>query len=151
MNCSLLGELVGVYSCSFLCNRWPRMSFPPLLLGALIEVIGIGVLTWAMNQGHSPTIFGMMALTGVGTGLRFMSAPLHGIGFFKEARAAVIAVIAVSVPLGGTIGLTVMSSVFNNAAGGDILKTIDFEALRKMPPEQTLSQVNIIKVCTTGY
>jgi hypothetical protein len=42
------------------------------MLGSIIEAVGIGVLTWAIWADHLPAIFGMMALAGAGTGLRFM-------------------------------------------------------------------------------
>jgi hypothetical protein len=59
----------------------------------------------------------MMALVGVGMGLRFMAAPLHGIGIFRNSRAALIGLMAVAIPFGGTIGLTIMSTTFNNVSG----------------------------------
>lgn len=61
----------------------------------------------------------MMTLVGGGIVLRSMAAPLHGIGLFKHLRASVIALLAVAVPFGGTIGLTIMSAVFNNISGLD--------------------------------
>ncbi|KAL6358430.1 hypothetical protein LRP88_08615 [Fusarium phalaenopsidis] len=110
---------VGVYICSFMCNRWPRMTFPCVFLGTLVEAIGIGLLGWAIWAEKLSTIFGMMALVGCGSGMRFMASPLHGIGLFKNLRASVIGLMAVAVPFGGTIGLTIMSTVFNNTSGID--------------------------------
>lgn len=100
------------------------MTFPAVFLGTLIETIGIGLLGWAIYADRIATIYGMMALVGCGTGLRFMAAPLHGIGLFKQLRASVIAILAVAVPFGGTIGLTIMAAVFNNMSGLDT--NIDF-------------------------
>lgn len=116
----------------FMCNRWPRMTFPPLFLGSTIETVGVGVLAWALYTEQTATIFGMMALVGCGMGLRFMVAPLHGIGIFKSHRASVIGLMAVAVPFGGTIGLTIMSTVFNNASGLDT-KHSDFSTLQDQP------------------
>ncbi|KAL2675062.1 hypothetical protein Neosp_011242 [[Neocosmospora] mangrovei] len=110
---------VGVYICSFMCNRWPRMTFPCVFLGTLVEAIGVGLLGWAIWAEKLGTIFGMMALVGCGSGMRFMASPLHGIGLFKNLRASVIGLMAVAVPFGGTIGLTIMSTVFNNTSGID--------------------------------
>ena len=56
----------------FMCNIYPRKTFVPILLGSVIEAIGIGVIAWALYSEHTPTIYGMMALTGAGTGLRMM-------------------------------------------------------------------------------
>ena len=108
------------------------MTFPPLFLGTLIEMVGVGVLAWALYMERTATVFGMMALVGCGMGLRFMVAPLHGIGIFKAHRAAVTGLMAVAVPFGGTIGLTVMSTVFNNTSGLDS-KHSDFSRLGELP------------------
>ncbi|KAJ3471201.1 hypothetical protein MRS44_001300 [Fusarium solani] len=110
---------VGVYICSYMCNRWPRMTFPCVFLGTLVEAIGIGLLGWAIWADKLSTIFGMMALVGCGSGMRFMASPLHGIGLFRNLRASVIGLMSVAVPFGGTIGLTIMSTVFNNTSGID--------------------------------
>lgn len=95
------------------------MTFPCVFLGTLVEAIGIGLLGWAIWAEKLGTIFGMMALVGCGSGMRFMASPLHGIGLFKNLRASVIGLMAVAVPFGGTIGLTIMSTVFNNTSGID--------------------------------
>ena len=89
------------------------------------------MVAYAMYTESSPTIFGMMALVGMGTGLRFMSAPLHGIGIFRKDRAAVIGLLSLAFPLGGTIGLTIMSTVFNNTSNFD--SSGDFSAIRDLP------------------
>ncbi|KAG5756845.1 hypothetical protein H9Q70_000599 [Fusarium xylarioides] len=60
-----------------------------------------------------------MAFVGCGSGMRFMASPLHGIGLFRHLRASVIGLLAVAIPFGGTIGLTIMSTVFNNTSGLD--------------------------------
>ncbi|KAK3946123.1 major facilitator superfamily domain-containing protein [Diplogelasinospora grovesii] len=125
---------VGVYSSMFMCNVYPRKTFVPILLGSVIEAAGVGVLAWALWGEHTPTIFGMMALTGVGTGLRFMPAPLHAIGFFSENTASVLAFMAVALPLGGTLALTVMATVFNNTSGiGASSPLRDFTVISNLP------------------
>ncbi|KAK3186099.1 hypothetical protein K4F52_005089 [Lecanicillium sp. MT-2017a] len=101
-------------------------------LQLLFFVPGIGAiatLSWALYRGHSPTIFGIMAMAGAGMGLKFMVSPLHGIGLFREHRASVIALLGISMPFGGTIGLTIMSAVFNNTSGL-LVKEFDFSKLR---------------------
>lgn len=65
-------SVVGVYASAFMCNGWPRKTFPPIFLGSILEMLGIGLLAWALWTEHNPTVYGMMALTGVGTGLRIM-------------------------------------------------------------------------------
>lgn len=100
-----------------MCNRWPRMTFPSVFLGTLTESVGLGVLAWAIWADRLSVIYGMMALVGCGSGMRFMASPLHGIGLFRHLRASVIGLMAVAIPFGGTVGLTIMSAVFNNTSG----------------------------------
>jgi hypothetical protein len=111
--------IAGVYVCSFMCNKWPRMTFPCIFLGTLTEAVGLGVLAWAIYANRLSVTYGMMALVGCGSGMRFMASPLHGIGLFRHLRASVIGLMAVAIPFGGTIGLTIMSTVFNNTSGLD--------------------------------
>ncbi|KAI1471391.1 MFS general substrate transporter [Daldinia caldariorum] len=126
---------VGVYLSTFFCNIWPRQTFPPLFLGSLVEAIGVGMLAWALYFEHTPTIYGMMALTGVGTGLRFMPCSLHAIGFFPNHVATVISVMSVATTFGGTLALTIMSAVFNNTSGisKDSPLQSNYDALHKLP------------------
>ncbi|KAK7415824.1 hypothetical protein QQX98_005606 [Neonectria punicea] len=130
----LPGLSAGVMICSFMCNKWPRMTFPSIMLGTITEAIGIGLLGWAIYVERLGTIYGMMALVGCGTGLRFMASPLHGIGLFKDLRASVIGLMAVAVPFGGTIGLTIMSTVFNNTSGLDSNES-DFSQIQSQPKD----------------
>jgi hypothetical protein len=130
-----LMNAAGVYACSFCCNGWPRMTWPTIFLGRFVQAVGLGMLAYAMYTEHSSTVFGMVALAGFGTGLRLMSAPLHGVGIFRKHRAAVIGLLSVAFPLGGTIGLTIMSTVFNNTPKFDT-EGGDFSMIRFLPPEQ---------------
>ncbi|KAI1388302.1 MFS general substrate transporter [Hypoxylon trugodes] len=133
---------VGVQLSMFLCNNWPRKTFWPLFFGSLIEAVGIGMMAWALYSGHSPTIYGMLALTGVGTGMRFMPGNLHAVGFFPESIATVICVMAVATTFGGTLALTIMSTVFNNTSG--ITRDSPFHDnydLIKTLPDQAKAQV----------
>lgn len=80
------------------------------MLGSVVEASGLGILAWALWSGHLPAIFGMMALTGAGTGLRLMPASLHAIAFFPQHVATVVALMTTALPLGGTLALTIMST-----------------------------------------
>lgn len=42
---------------------------------------------------------------------------IHAIGMFPDQVATVVSLVAVASPLGGTIGHTMMSTVFNNVVG----------------------------------
>lgn len=109
------------------------MTWPTLFFGTLVQAIAVGMLAYAMYTERSATVFGMMALVGFGTGLRFMSAPLHGVGIFRKHRASVIGLLSVAFPLGGTIGLTIMSTVFNNTSRFD--SDTNFSTIRELPPD----------------
>lgn len=105
------------------------------MLGAVVEAIGIAILAWALWIENDGVIYGMMALTGVGVGIRFMPVPLHGMAYFPKRIAAVISLSEVSDPFGGTLGLTIMTTVLNNVAGvGDIGDggNYDFSQLQHM-------------------
>ena len=77
----------------------------------------------------------MMGLTGAGTGLRFMPMSLHGIGFFPNNIASVIAMTSFAVPFGGTIAMTTMSAVFFNKTGFAISGSSSAQALASLPAE----------------
>ncbi|CAG9949369.1 unnamed protein product [Clonostachys rosea f. rosea IK726] len=105
------GIAVGILLCSMICSSWPRMTWPAIFLGTLVEAVGIGMMAYALYTESSPTIFGMMALTEQSSG----HWPVD-----------------ICHPLGGTIGLTIMSTVFNNVSN---LETDgDFSAIRNMDP-----------------
>ena len=82
----------------WLGNVYPRQTFLPLFLGSITEATGISVLAWALNKGNPTIIAFMMAITGAGTGLRFMPGTLHGIGFFPNDIAAVVAMTSFAIP-----------------------------------------------------
>lgn len=109
------GIATGVYLAMAFCNAWPRQTFLPLFLGSVLEAVGIGLLAWALSTRHVGTIYGMVALSGVGTGLRFMPGTLHAVGFFPpEKVASVVSLMGIAMPFGGAVALTVMTTVYNN-------------------------------------
>lgn len=110
---------VGAYMAQYATNTWPRETFPPLLMGSISSAVGITVLAWATHEGTTSTILGMMALTGHGVGMRMSPSALHGLAFFPEMTAQITCLVSLAVPLGGTVTLTLMSTVFNNKSGPD--------------------------------
>lgn len=98
----------------YLCNVWPAQTFFPLTLGTIAETVGLAVLTWAVRARATGLVNGMMVLAGAGTGSRFMPASLHIAGIWPEQIAPAMSLMRFSFPFGGTIGLTIMGSVFNN-------------------------------------
>ncbi|KAL7624342.1 hypothetical protein AAE478_005904 [Parahypoxylon ruwenzoriense] len=134
----------GVYLSLILCNVWPRQTFLPLFLGSVIEAVGVGMMAWALYFEHTATIYGMMALTGAGTGLRFMPGSLHAVGFFPEYISTVISVMGVATTFGGTLALTIMSTVFNNTSGisRDSPFQNNYDALHNLPDDIKMQVVN---------
>lgn len=118
------GIATGVYLAMLFCNVWPRSTFFPLFLGSLIEALGIGLLAWAMSTGHVASIYGMVALSGVGTGLRFMPGTLHAVGFFPDKIASIVSLMGIATPFGGALALTIMATVYNNLASEDPKKAM---------------------------
>ena len=121
------------------------MTWPPIFLGITVELCGIAFLALVMYQEKKAAIYGMMALVGAGTGLRFMAAPLHGIGIFGSHRAVIIALMSLAIPFGGTIGLTIMSTVFNNTSGLNSKKS-DFSKIQGMGHAAAAEAVHNAKV-----
>lgn len=113
------GIAIGVYSAVLFSNIWPRGTFLPLFLGSVIEAVGVGLIAWAMSTGHVASIYGMVAFSGVGTGLRFMPGVLHAVGFFPNDIASIVSLMGIATPFGGAVALTVMSTVYNNLAEKD--------------------------------
>lgn len=44
---------------------------------------------------------------------------LHGLAFFPDMTAQITCLVSLAIPLGGTVALTLMSTVFNNKSGPD--------------------------------
>ncbi|TVY58870.1 Efflux pump FUS6 [Lachnellula cervina] len=125
----------------------PATNFPPtffpLILGTFIEPLGITLLALALNSNNQSTIYGMLALTGIGTGLRFMPGTLHGIAYFPTQIASIISMSCLSTDLGGIIATTLMLNIFNNtlqASGLSFSGSADsdssFDAIAGMDPQQ---------------
>lgn len=98
----------------FMSNIFPRQTIYPLLLGSLCSAVGVQVLCWGIDAGHLALIYGMMALAGFGVGVRMSPSTMHGLAFFPGGTAQITCVFAFALPFGGAVGLTLMSTVFNN-------------------------------------
>ncbi|RAH79424.1 hypothetical protein BO86DRAFT_366968 [Aspergillus japonicus CBS 114.51] len=109
--------LGGVYSAVYMCNIFPRQTFFPLTLGAVLSTLGLAVISYAISAGNTSLLSGMMVVTGAGIGLRLVPSSLHTVGVWPERIAPAMSLMQVSLPFGGTIGLTIMTSVFNNKFG----------------------------------
>lgn len=101
----------------FCVNVWPRQTVYPLLLGGITSAVGVTVLAWAVNARNTSLVYGMMALTGHGVGIRLSPASMHGLAYFPGSTAAITCLFSFAVPFGGMIALTLMSTVYNNKSG----------------------------------
>src|SRR5690349_20371643 len=101
----------------FFINVWPRQTIPVLFLGTTSAGVGIAVIAWACQTEYLNLIYGMMALTGYGVGLNMNPGSLHGLAYFPDKTAPITCLASFAFPFGGTIGLTIMSTVFNNRSG----------------------------------
>ena len=99
----------------------PAQTFLPLSFGTLAETLGLALVTLAISKQHISLINGMMVLTGAGTGARFMPATLHVAGLWPERLAPAMSLMRFALPFGGTLGLTIMGSVFSNKMAGSLL------------------------------
>ncbi len=59
----------------------------------------------------------MLALTGVGTGIRLMPGTLHGVGYYRKEIASVVSMMSFANSFGGTLASTIMLNIFNNKLG----------------------------------
>ncbi|KAH8588360.1 major facilitator superfamily domain-containing protein [Bisporella sp. PMI_857] len=109
----LPGLGAGAYTAIFMCNVYPRQTWVPLFSGTLLEPLGITILAVALGSRNTSLIYGMLALTGVGTGIRFMPGTLHGVGYYPGHISSIVSLILLSVSLGGTFSMTIMLNIFN--------------------------------------
>jgi len=72
------------------------------------------MLTWALHTGKPAIVSGMVGFAGVGIGLRLMPEILHAVGLRLRLKARGLAMMSFSYNFGGTIGITIMGSVFSN-------------------------------------
>lgn len=98
----------------FMVNTFPRQTIYPLMLGSVSSAVGVQVLCWAIGAGNLPVIYGMMALSGFGVGVRMSPGSMHGLAYFPANTSQIACVFAFAMPFGGAVGLTLMSTVFNN-------------------------------------
>lgn len=56
----------------------------------------------------------MLALTGVGTAIRFMPGTLHGVAYYRNNIAPMVSILMLAGSMGGALGLTVMGNIFNS-------------------------------------
>jgi hypothetical protein len=105
---------VGVYVAMYLCNVRPAQTFFPLFVGSIVEGVGLAVLTYAVSIRHGTLVSVFLAISGAGTGMRFMPVVLHAAGIWSTRVPAMQSLLSFMLPLGETIGISMMGAVFTN-------------------------------------
>lgn len=95
-------------------TKWPRQTFPVLVLGSITAAVGMTVLAWAVHAHNNNVVFGMMALVGHGVMVRMNPTAVHCLAYFPNLTARITCLNAFAIPFGGLFGLTIMTTVFNN-------------------------------------
>ncbi|RMZ69131.1 mfs multidrug transporter [Pyrenophora seminiperda CCB06] len=110
----LPGLGAGVYTATAMCNKWPRQTFSPLFIGSIVECLGLTLLTYSVYIRNTTMVKVFLAIAGAGTGLRFMPVVLHAAGIWSTRISSMQSLLSFMVPLGETIGISIMGSVFSN-------------------------------------
>lgn len=130
----------GSFAAVALCNTWPRQTWWPLFIGTIIEPLGITLLAVALSDENVNLIYGMLALTGVGTGIRFMPGTIHGVGYHPDRIASIVSLLLLAAALGGTFSMTIMLNIFNNKMRRDGISfagtSESFAAIEAMSPQK---------------
>jgi hypothetical protein len=105
---------VGVYLAMFLCNVWPAQTFYPLFIGSIVEGVGLSALAWAVSVRNVTLVKVFLAVSGSGTGFRFMPVVLHAAGIWSTRVPAMQSLLSFMLPFGETIGISMMGAVFSN-------------------------------------
>ncbi|KAL5435582.1 hypothetical protein PMIN06_011057 [Paraphaeosphaeria minitans] len=105
---------VGVYLTLAMCNYWPKQTFYPLFIGSIVEAVGLAAMTWAISARNTTLVSVFLAVAGAGTAFRFMPVVLHAAGIWPTRLAAMQSVLSFTLPLGETLGISMMGAVFSN-------------------------------------
>lgn len=105
---------VGVYTTLLMCNVWPKQTFYPLFIGSIVEAVGLSAMTWAISARNTTLVNVFLAVAGAGTGFRFMPVVLHAAGIWPDRLPAMQSILSFTLPLGETIGISMMGAVFSN-------------------------------------
>lgn len=131
---------VGVYVAMFLCNVRPAQTFFPLFVGSIVEGIGLAVLTYAVSVRHGTLVSVFLAISGAGTGLRFMPVVLHAAGIWSTRVPAMQSLLSFMLPLGETIGISMMGAVFSNKLNHSLSGIADYKGVLGILPVLILFQ-----------
>ncbi|KAI9060289.1 MFS general substrate transporter [Trametes sanguinea] len=97
----------------------------PIILGGLILNVGLGLVSWGMQQNKQSYVDGFMAMTGVGVGMCIGPLVVHVRFSQPESRVAVVSGLSLfSRSLGGTVGLAQCGAVLNAKVNDSILALV---------------------------
>jgi hypothetical protein len=130
---------VGVYSAMFLCNRWPRQTFFPLMWGSIVEGVGLALLTYSISIRNQTMVKAFLAVAGAGTGLRFMPVVLHAAGVWSTRIPSMQSLLSFMLPLGETIGIAMMGAVFSNKLSSGLESIATRTPGLSLPSSESLS------------
>ncbi|KAF1364890.1 hypothetical protein EJ07DRAFT_161867 [Lizonia empirigonia] len=118
---------VGVYVAMYLCNVRPAQTFFPLFVGSIVEGVGLAVLRYAVSIRHGTLVSVFLAISGAGTGLRFMPVVLHAAGIWSTRVPVMQSLLSFMLPLGETIGISMMGAVFSNKLNHSLSSITDYK------------------------
>jgi hypothetical protein len=85
-------------------------------------------MIYAIRTEQSNILNGTMVLAGAGTGIRLMPASLHASGVWPDRLASALSLLRFALPFGGTLGITIMGSVFNNKLAEGVASIQGYES-----------------------
>lgn len=82
--------------------------------GSIVEGVGLALLTYSVSIRNQTMVKVFLAISGAGTGLRFMPVVLHAAGVWSTRIPSIQSLLSFMLPLGETIGISMIGSVFSN-------------------------------------
>ncbi|KAL7281752.1 hypothetical protein ACG7TL_005070 [Trametes sanguinea] len=97
----------------------------PIIIGGLVLNVGLGLVSWGMQQNNQGYVDGFMAMTGVGVGMCIGPLVVHVRFSQPESRVAVVSGLSLfSRSLGGTVGLAQCGAVLNAKVNNSVLALV---------------------------
>lgn len=85
----------------------------------------------------------MLALAGLGTGIRYMPNTLHAVGYYRQHIATIVSLMSLSIGFGSTLASTIMLNIFNNkmsSAGISLVhgaaSASSFDSINQLPANE---------------
>ncbi|PSR81138.1 hypothetical protein PHLCEN_2v6473 [Hermanssonia centrifuga] len=123
----------------------------PIILGAIVCTVALGLISMGMDQNKENLVNGFMAMAGVGTGLSIGPLAIHARFSQPEDRVAIVSALSLFFrAFGGTVGLAQCGAVLNGKVNSYITEFIrsgaisssDAAALSSASSSSSLSSLN---------